>query len=511
MTGVEKERYYITTAIDYANGRPHLGHALEKIGADVIARYRRRRGGAVHFVMGMDEHGQNVLSSAEGEGITPREWVDRIAGYFDRAWTRLGISHDDFIRTTEERHHRAVREMIRRIDAAGDVYRDTYEGWYCVRCEVYKAEDDLERDDDGELRCPLHPSRTLEWMEEENWFFRLSRYQEPLLDLLERRPEFVLPEIRRNEVRKVIEGGLDDISVSRTRLPWGVPWPGDEEQTVYVWLDALTNYLSAIGFPDPEYRRFWPADVHVIGKDITRFHCIYWPAFLLSAGVDLPRTVWAHGFVTYGGRRMSKSEGVTYDLDEAIEQHGPEPLRYYLLREVPWDGDGDITRERFDERYTAELANDLGNLANRVLAMVERYRDGVVPEGGGTRLRERSVEAVSDYREAMDAQLLHRGIDVARALTSAANVFVEEQAPWALARDEEGADELDRTLGDLVHALAVLATLHHPYLPGRMEELADRLGLDEIPSLAALSALSLAGCEVRKGDPLFPRPDSRRP
>jgi len=318
-------------------------------------------------------------------------------------------------------------------------------------------------------------------------------------------------EIRRNEVRKVIEGGLDDISVSRTRLPWGVPWPGDEEQTVYVWLDALTNYLSAIGFPDPEYRRFWPADVHVIGKDITRFHCIYWPAFLLSAGVDLPRTVWAHGFVTYGGRRMSKSEGVTYGLDEAIEQHGPEPLRYYLLREVPWDGDGDITRERFDERYTAELANDLGNLANRVLAMVERYRDGVVPEGGGTRLRERSVEAVSDYREAMDAQLLHRGIDVARALTSAANVFVEEQAPWALARDEEGADELDRTLGDLVHALAVLATLHHPYLPGRMKELADRLGLDEVPSLAALSALSLAGCEVRKGDPLFPRPDSRRP
>ncbi len=502
------ETFYITTAIDYANGHPHLGHALEKIGADATARYRRRTGVPVRFVMGMDEHGQNVLQSAEEAGVTPEEWVDGIAREFLDAWDVLGIGHDDFIRTTEERHHRAVREMIRRIDAAGDLYRGTYEGWYCVRCEVYKAEDDLEEDGDGELRCPLHPSRELEWMEEENWFFRLSAYQEPLLELLDERPEFVLPEIRRNEVRNVIEGGLNDISVSRSRLPWGVPWPGEDEQTVYVWLDALTNYLAAVGFPDEEYREWWPADVHVIGKDITRFHCIYWPAFLMSAGVELPGTVWAHGFVTLGGRRMSKSEGVTFELDEAVERHGPEALRYYLLREVPWSGDGDITRERFDERYTAELANDLGNLASRVLAMIEQYREGRVPPGGPTPLHDTAREVLSAYREAMDAHLLHQGIDAARELTSAANGFVEERAPWALAKEEGAADELDETLAALAWALAVLSALYEPFVPGKMADLAGRLGLDEVPVLDRLDDLELAGNPVDRGEPLFPRPES---
>ncbi|MDX1568183.1 MAG: methionine--tRNA ligase, partial [Longimicrobiales bacterium] len=404
------EKYYITTAIDYANGLPHLGHALEKVGADAVARYRRGRGRDVHFVIGMDEHGQNVLQSAQESDVTPNEWVDGIAERFRSAWKTLGISQDDFIRTTQDRHHRAVHEMVRRLDASGDLYTDTYSGYYCVRCEAYKTEDELRPaegsegeegtsdEETGDLRCPLHPSREIQWMEEENWFFRLSRYRDPLLELLEKRPEFILPEIRRNEILRVLEGGLDDISVSRSRLPWGVPWPGDDDQTVYVWLDALTNYLSATGFPDDGYEEYWPADVHVIGKDITRFHCIYWPAFLMSAGLPLPKLVWVHGFVTYGGRKMSKSEGVTFDLDEAVERHGPEALRYYLLREIPWNGDGDITRERFDERYTAELANDLGNLANRVLAMIERYRDGVVPTGAPTELRDRGRIAMEEYR-----------------------------------------------------------------------------------------------------------------
>jgi len=504
-------KYYITTAIDYANGLPHLGHALEKIGADTVARYRRRRGEDVHFVMGMDEHGQNVLQSAEREGVTPQEWVDGITASFRAAWHALDISNDDFIRTTEPRHRRAVQEMVRRMDAAGDLYKDTYAGYYCVRCEGYKTEDELIRDQEsGDLRCPLHPSRQIDWMEEENWFFRLSRYRDPLLRLLDERPEFVLPDIRRNEVRKVLEGGLEDISVSRSRLPWGIPWPGEEGQTVYVWLDALTNYLSAVGFPEKGYREWWPADVHVIGKDITRFHCVYWPAFLMSAGVELPRTVWAHGFVTYGGRRMSKSEGVTFELDEAMERHGPEALRYYLLREVPWDGDGDITRERFDERYTAELANDLGNLASRVLAMVERYRDGVVPaDAGTTPLRDKGREAVERYREAMDQSLLHRGIDAARGLTAAANVFVEESAPWELAKDEARAAELDAALADLAWALATLAALHHPFLPETMEELARRLGLDGVPILSRLDDLDLGDNVVERGEPLFPRPDLR--
>ena len=508
------EGTYITTAIDYANGDPHLGHALEKIGADAIARYRRLKGEAVHFVMGMDEHGLNVLQSAERAGVTPQAWVDGVAEKFTAAWSALGISHDDFIRTTEERHHRAVQEMIRRIEESGDLYQGTYAGYYCVRCEAYKSEDEMEpvpadeRQEGGpELRCPLHPSRPIEWMEEQNWFFRLSAYQDRLLQLLDEHPEFVRPDIRRNEIRRVIEGGLEDISVSRSRLPWGVPWPGDEEHTVYVWLDALTNYLAAVGFPDERYREWWPADLHIIGKDITRFHCIYWPAFLMSAGLELPRTVWAHGFLTYGGRRLSKSEGVSFDLQEALERHGPEALRYFLLREVPWNGDGDITRERFTERYTAELANDIGNLASRSLAMVEKFRDGVVPAAEPTPLDARIAETLLQYRTAMDGMQLHQGVQAALELAAAANAFVGERAPWKQAKEEGQATALDATLRSLVHALAALSTMLSPFLPDAMRALAERLGLEDVPLLEDVATLALEGRKVRRGEVLFPRPD----
>jgi methionyl-tRNA synthetase len=504
--------FYITTAIDYANGSPHIGHALEKIGADATARYRRLRGEAVHFVIGMDEHGQKVLQSAEAAGITPQQWVDGVAAEFQNAWRTLGVTHDDFVRTTEPRHHRAVQEMIRRIEASGDLYEGTYAGYYCVGCEAYKTDDELQyppsEEGEGPPVCPIHPSRDLQWMQEQNWFFRLSAYQDRLLTLLDERPEFVQPEIRRNEVRKVIEGGLRDISVSRAKLPWGVPWPGETDHTVYVWLDALTNYLSATGFPDEGYERLWPADVHVIGKDITRFHCVYWPAFLMSAGVELPRSVWVHGFVTYAGRKESKSEGVKFELGTAIERHGPEALRYFLLREVAWNGDGDVTWDRFDERYTTELANDLGNLASRALAMIEKYREGCVPAGGEeTTLYADAREAVQRYTEAMDKSLLHRGVQVALELTSRANVFVEERAPWAQAKDPEQAAELDATLAALAYALATLATLLQPFLPEAMAELASRVGLERVPSLDELEGLGLEGREVCRGDPLFPRAD----
>ncbi len=499
--------FYITTAIDYANGSPHLGHAVEKIGADVMARYHRRKGEKVHFVIGMDEHGQKVLQSADEAGVSPQDWVDRIADEFTSAWDVLQISHDDFIRTTEARHHTGVQELIRRIEKKGDLYRDTYSGYYCVGCEGYKTEDELVRDDEEVLRCPTHTSLSVEWMEEENWFFRLSAYTEPLLELLDRRPEFILPDIRRNEIRKVLEGGLEDISVSRSRLPWGVPWPGDPDHIVYVWLDALTNYLTAIGFPDTSYREHWPADIHVIGKDITRFHCIYWPAFLMSAEVELPTTVWAHGFVTYGGRKLSKSEGVTFDLSEAIERHGPEALRYYLLREVPWNGDGDITRERFTERYTSELANDVGNLASRALAMIQKYRDGAIPGGEAGSLHDQCRRAAVSYEEVMDQGLLHEGILVALELASRANGYVEEQAPWTLAKDPARAGELDRTLASLARALLVLATLLQPILPGKMRDLVQRLGVQEVPTLEEALDLQLEGRTVRRGDPLFPRAD----
>jgi methionyl-tRNA synthetase len=455
----------------------------------------------------MDEHGQKVLQSAEAGGMSPKEWVDDVARQFLDAWDRLSISQDDFIRTTEERHHRGVQEIIRRIEANGDFFQGTYAGYYCVGCEGYKTRDELVTEEDKGPTCPTHPSLDIQWMEEENWFFRLSKYTQPLLDLLDRRPEFILPEIRRNEIRKVLEGGLEDISVSRSRLPWGVPWPDDPEHIVYVWLDALTNYLTAVGFPDDAHQAHWPADIHVIGKDITRFHCIYWPAFLMSAGLELPATVWAHGFVTYGGRKLSKSAGVTFELDEALARHGPEALRYYLLREVPWNGDGDITRERFDQRYTSELANDIGNLASRTLAMIHKYRGGVIPGDEATSLDHATREAVSRYEDAMDASLIHQGIAAALELTSAANGFVEEQAPWTLAKDSSRAAELDATLASLARALLVLATLLHPIMPGKMEELVRRLGLEEVPTLQGALGEPLQGRAVVKGDPLFPRAD----
>lgn len=503
--------YYITTAIDYANGPPHIGHALEKIGADVMARYRRQQGRNTHFVIGMDEHGLKVLQSAEERGTTPQEWVDHIAKQFQDAWRRLSISNDDFIRTTEPRHHSGVLAMIQRMKDAGDLYRSGYSGYYCVGCEGYKRPEELERLPDDEntrgrppYRCPTHPGRQVTWMEEDNWFFRLSRYQEPLLRVLDQRPDFVQPAARRNEIRRVLEDGLDDISVSRSRLAWGIPWPHDPEQTVYVWIDALTNYLSAVGFPEPGYQDFWPA-VHVIGKDITRFHCIYWPAMLLSAGVELPESVWAHGFLGFDGRKLSKSEGSWVDLDEAIDRHGPDALRYYLMSEIPWNGDGDFSWDRFDQRYTADLADNVGNLASRTLSMISRYRDGVIPKGNPTSLDESLAKALQRYQELMDAHLLHQGAAQALELASMANVFIEDRAPWKLAREEGRGEALDDTLAALARTLMALACMLKPFMPSRMTALGQSLGLEELPLLGELQGVNLSGQSVHRGDVLFPK------
>jgi methionyl-tRNA synthetase len=499
------KRFYITAAIDYANGAPHMGHAIEKIGIDAMARYRRLQGKAVHLVVGMDEHGLKVLQSAEAAGVSPQDWVDRVAGLFQRAWERLHISNDDFIRTTQPRHRPAVAEVIRRIDAAGDLYMGRYEGHYCVGCEAFKRDEELVRAADQPVRCPVHPTREVIWTAEDNWFFRLSRYRDRLLKLLDERPSFIQPESRRNEIRHVIESGLEDISVSRARLPWGVPWPGDESHTVYVWLDALTNYLSAVGFPDDGYRGFWPADFHVIGKDITRFHCIYWPAFLMSAGIELPGAVWAHGFVTIGGGKLSKSEGVRVELDDAIGRHGPDALRFFLLREIPWNGDGEFSWERFDERYAAELADNFGNLANRAISMIERYRGGTVPAGPRTSLDEDVASALVRYRGAMDAQLLHQGLAATMQLSSAANQYVDARAPWSQAKDPALAGELDATLAALARCVAALTTLLQPFMPVKMEELAARLGLSGVACLDDVARLDLAGRTVHRGSVLFPK------
>jgi methionyl-tRNA synthetase len=503
------QRFYITTAIDYANGDPHLGHAFEKIGADAIARYRRLRGHDVHFLMGMDEHGQKVAQTAAAREVAPQELVDTVAAAFEAVWARLGISHDRFIRTTDAAHKRGVHALIERIfdRNPGDFYERAYEGWYCVGCELFKRDAEIQ---DG--RCMLHPTRELEWTEERNWFFRLSRYEPFLRELFAARPDFLLPESRRNEILALIEGGLDDISVTRSRLEWAIPFPratsAGETQGTWVWFDALPNYLTATGYPDPGFERLWPADLHVIGKDITRLHAVVWPAMLQAAELPLPRAVWAHGFVTFGGERFSKSAGVRLELSEAIDRHGPDAFRYFLLREVPWDSDGGFTYERFDERYTAELANDLGNLANRSLAMLARYRDGVVPPAEPTELDAAADAAIVRYGERMDRLLLHEGAAAAFTIVSQANAFVGDRAPWKLAKDPELAAELDAVLASLVRALAFAAVLLSPFMPGKMRELWDRLGSGaEPPPLADLAALSPAGWHTRQGEVLFPRPE----
>jgi methionyl-tRNA synthetase len=495
--------WYITTAIDYANGPPHMGHAFEKIGADAMARYRRQCGDAVHFVMGMDEHGVKVQQAAQAMAITPQEWVDGMAEKFSSLWTRLHISHDDFIRTTQPRHARAATELVRRIRAAGDLFPGSYEGHYCVGCEAFKRDDELIRADDGSVRCPIHPNRILEWTEEKNWFFRLSAYRDRLLAHYAAHPQFVQPASRSNEVRRLVEGGLEDISLSRAGVTWGIPFPDEAGHVIYVWAEALINYVSATGFPEDSYTRLWPADMHVIGKDITRFHCVIWPAMLMSANLPLPRAVWGHGFVNFSGRKLSKSEGVKVDIGEAVDRWGPDALRYYLLRDMPWNDDGDFTWDRFDARYTADLADDLGNLANRTIAMIERYRGGTVPAGPATGLNGPITRALERYRQAMDAHLLHLGAAAAMDVAVAANGYVEERAPWSQAKDPAQAAALDETLASLAHGLAALAVMLEPFMPEKSRALAERIGLERPPSLAGLADLQLAGRPVHRGEVLF--------
>ncbi|HXE56619.1 MAG TPA: methionine--tRNA ligase [Gemmatimonadales bacterium] len=498
-------KFYLTTAIDYANGDPHLGHALEKVGADCIARYRRLRGDAVWFLMGMDEHSQSVVQAAAANGVSPQEWVDRMAERFARFWSRLHCSHDDWIRTTEPRHRRAVQELIRRIRQRNpdDLFRGVYEGLYCTGCEEFKQESQIV---DG--RCVEHPTLELVPTREENHFFRLSRYRDELSRLITGGELAVEPEIRRNEVLRLLQGGLQDISISRSRFPWGIPFPGDQEQTVYVWFDALINYLSATGFPDAGYERLWPADLHVIGKGITRFHCVIWPAMLLAAGLPLPRKVWAHGYVQWEGTKMSKTAGTAVSLDAAIERHGPDPLRYFLLREVGFESDGNFTWERFDERYVADLADGLGNLASRALAMLEKYRAGTAPDAPESELDRDGREAVEAYARAMDALDLRAGADAAWELVSRANLFVQRTAPWALAKAGREA-ELDAALAALARCLYRLAILTSPFLPSKAQALWEALGQPGDVAAADWSSLAappMAGRATRKPEGLFPKP-----
>jgi methionyl-tRNA synthetase len=471
------DRFYITTAIDYSNGAPHLGHAFEKIGADAIARYHRLRGDDVYFLMGMDEHGQKVAQAAAARGIPPQQLVDEVAELFAGTWRRLGISNDDFIRTTSEHHKRGVRALIERSMERNpdDFYEKSYEGWYCVGCELFKRENEIV---DG--KCVLHPTRELQWTQERNWFFRLTRYQPFIRDLFAARPDFLEPETRRNEILGLLESGLEDISITRSRLSWAIPFPRPTSdgvaQGTWVWFDALPNYLTATGFPEPGFEQRWPAQLHVIGKDITRLHCVIWPAMLESAGLPGPEHVFAHGFASLRGERFSKSAGVTLELDEAITRFGPDAFRYFLLREIPFDADGSFSWERFEERYNADLANAFGNLASRAIAMIDRYCGGVVPAASAEEHGEADANDVRAYAEAMRRRLLHEALRSLWLLVSRSNELVDRRAPWKLAKDPAARGELEGVLGALARRIALQAVLVAPFMPAKAQELWQQLG-----------------------------------
>jgi len=467
-------RFYLTTAIDYVNSRPHLGTAYEKVTADVIARYRRLCGLSTLFLMGNDEHSQNVFQRAKELGLDPRAYCDQMEDAFREAWATLEISFDDFIRTTQDRHRVAVTALVQRIAEAGDLYEGFYEGWYCVSCEAFKQEKDLVN---GE--CPIHLTAP-QWIKEKNYFFRLSKYQRALLDHFEAHPEFLEPAIRRNEILRLIEGGLEDISVSRTGQAWGIPLPFDPTRVVYVWVDALINYISAVGYgaDETQFRHWWPADLHIIGKDITRFHSVVWPAMLMSAGLPLPRKVFGHGWMTWKGQRMSKSLGTAIDPITAADRFGPDPLRLYLVKEIPFGQDGDFTWKRYQERYNVDLANNFGNLLNRVAVMAHRYRQGTLapPKTGPGPLAHVAEDTVKRYTDAMNSYALHDAVSAVFTLIDATNEFIARSEPWVVAKDPARTAQLERQLFDMAEAVRIAALLLSPVMPTACAEILTTVG-----------------------------------
>jgi methionyl-tRNA synthetase len=504
--------YYITTAISYPNGAPHIGHAYEAIATDAIARFMRLDGRDVFFLTGTDEHGLKMQQTAAREGLTARELADRNVRGFQDMVKRLNCSNDDFIRTTEPRHHRASIAIWERMAQAGDIYLSKYSGWYSVRDEAYYADDETTLGEDKVRRGPT--GSPVEWVEEESYFFRLSAYQDRLLELYRDHPDFVLPQARLNEVASFVKGGLQDLSISRATFDWGVPVPGDPKHIMYVWVDALTNYLTGVDFPDTgseKFRRYWPANLHVIGKDIVRFHAVYWPAFLMSAGVDVPRRVFCHGFLFNRGEKMSKSVGNVIDPFALADAYGVDPLRYFFLREVPFGQDGNYSHEAIVARINADLANDLGNLAQRSLSMIARNCGGVLPAPGALTDNDaailRSADGmISAARAAMATQQLHQVLNLAWAVVAEANRYFAGEAPWALAKSDPAR------MGTVLYVTAEvtrrIAILAQPFMPAACGKLLDLLGVPanerDFSALGGERRIA-AGATLPAPSPVFPR------
>ncbi len=500
--------FYLTTAIHYPNGRPHIGHAYEMIAADAIARFQRQQGREVLFQTGTDEHGLKMVQTARGRGMTARELADEMSGYFHEMADKLDISYDRFIRTSEPEHHAASQAIWKAMAAAGDLYLDRYEGWYSVRDEAFYEEKELVEGEGGQKLSPQ--GTPVEWTTEETWFFRLSKYQQSLLDFYAANPDFIRPEGRRNEILRFVEGGLTDLSVSRTSFDWGVPVPDSPGHVMYVWVDALTNYITGAGYPaDPErFARFWPADLHLIGKDIVRFHAVYWPAFLMSAKLALPRQVFGHGFLLNRGEKMSKSVGNVVDPMQLAELYGVDALRYFLLRDVSFGQDGTFSDEAIVTRANADLANSFGNLAQRTLAFIAKNLEGALPDAGRADTADAALLAEVDtacatFRVAFQDLALAHALEGWMTGVFACNQYIDAQAPWALRKTDP--ERMHAVLRTLVRAIRQLAVTIEPVIPGSAGKLLALLGYAAEQGDDWYDQLAAAGYRIPTPTPIFPR------
>lgn len=513
MCAAAKNAYYITTPIYYVNDKPHLGHAYTTIACDVLARFKRLDNFDVFFLTGTDEHGQKVAQAAENAGITPQEFTDRVSQNFRDLIPFLNFSNDDFIRTTEARHKEACQALWRKLVDAGAIYLSKYSGWYAVRDEAYYGEDELKDGPNGKKIAPS--GAECEWVEEESYFFRLSEWGDKLLEFYERNPDFILPESRRNEVISFVKGGLRDLSVSRTRLNWGVPVPDAPGHVMYVWIDALTNYMTAAGFPDIEgekFKKYWPADLHMVGKDILRFHAVYWPAFLMAADIAPPKRVFAHGWWTIEGQKMSKSLGNVIAPADLVARYGVDAARYFLLREVPFGNDGDFSHQQAVQRINSDLANGLGNLCQRTLSMIHKNCDAAIPAPGPlgdadrTLLEQAQNTLLSGVRAELDRQRFHRAIEHIMKLVYDANAYIDEQAPWALKKTDPA--RMGTVLYVLAETIRCLALVMQPFTPDAADKLLNQLGIqDDRRDFIFISAdHALAhGTPIDKPEGVFPR------
>lgn len=509
-----RERFYVTTPIYYPSDRLHIGHAYTTTVADSLARWHRFAGRDVYFVTGSDEHGQKIQRAALAKGVTPQAYVDEIVASFKHLWDKMNIRYDDFVRTTDDRHHRAVQAVFQKIYDQGDIYKSAYEGWYCTPCETFWVESRLE-----EGHCP-DCKRPVELVKEESYFFRLSKYAERLLKHIEEHPEFVQPESRRNEMVNFIKGGLEDLCVSRTTFDWGIPVPFDSKHVVYVWFDALTNYLTALGYPDTDglMEDWWPADLHLVGKEIMRFHTIIWPIMLMALELPLPKTVFGHGWLLFDSDKMSKSKGNVVDPLVLIDEFGVDAIRYFLMREISFGQDGNFSRKALIERTNADLANDLGNLLNRTLSMLNRYFDGVVPEPAASpgdvdqALIDHANRLGKEVDDCLKQFKLNDALIRIWQLVGRANKYVDERAPWNLAKLEDKS-ELSSVMYNLVETLRIVALLIKPFLPETGEKMWQQLGLAGLNSKSLADAvwgLLPAGTQTAKGDPIFPRIEAEK-